>query len=100
MGLGVNFPKLSRNIELIFKDKICELSSRDGEPGGASVHCGLMVVASKEARWSAAHRWCRAWELTVGWGKKRGAPGVITGGNLERWNGEMDRMVMHKGSSW
>jgi hypothetical protein len=40
MGLGVNFPKLSRNIELFFKEKICELSSRDGEPGGASVHGG------------------------------------------------------------
>jgi hypothetical protein len=29
----------------------------------------------------------------------RGRGGVLTGGNLERWNGEMDWTVMHKGSS-
>jgi hypothetical protein len=49
MGLGVNFLELSRNIELFFKEKICELSSRDGEPGGALVHGGLTAVASREA---------------------------------------------------
>jgi hypothetical protein len=49
MGLGVNFLELSRNIELFFKEKICELSSRDGEPGGALVHGGLAAVASREA---------------------------------------------------
>jgi hypothetical protein len=73
MGLGVNLPELSRNIELFFKEKICELSSRDGEPGGASVHGGLTAVASREARQSAARRCYRAWELTAGWGKNRGA---------------------------
>jgi hypothetical protein len=70
MGLSVNFPELSRYIELFVKEKICELSSRDGEPGGASVHGGLAVVAPREAR-----RRCRARELAVGWGKRRGALG-------------------------
>jgi hypothetical protein len=70
MGLSVNFPELSRYIELFVKEKICELSSRDGEPGGASVHGGLAVVAPREAR-----RCCRARELAVGWGKRRGALG-------------------------
>jgi hypothetical protein len=50
MGLNVNLPELSRNIELFFKEKICEPSSRDGEPGSASVHGGLAAVASREAR--------------------------------------------------
>jgi hypothetical protein len=100
MGLGVNFPELSWNIELFFKEKICELSSRDGEPGGASVHGGLATVATRESRRSAAHRRCRARELTAGWGKRRGARGILTGGNLERWNDEMDQTKMHKGSSW
>jgi hypothetical protein len=70
MGLGVNLPELSRNIELFFKEKICEPSSRDGEPCGASVHGGLIAVASKEA-----HQCCRARELPVGWGEKEGSSG-------------------------
>jgi hypothetical protein len=100
MGLGVNFPELSRNIELFFKGKICELSSRDGEPGGASIHSALAAVASGEVHQSVARRCCKARELIAGWGKRRGAPGILMGGNLERWNGEMDRTTMHKGSSW
>jgi hypothetical protein len=100
MGLDVNFLELSRNIELLFEEKICELSSQDGEPSGASVHGGLAVVVSREACQSVAHRRCRARELTAGWGKRRGTPRVLTGGNLERWNSEMDRTTMHKDSSW
>jgi hypothetical protein len=69
MGLGVNLPELSRNIELFFKEKICELSSQNGEPGGALVRGGLAAVASREA-----HQSCRARELATGWGKKWGAP--------------------------
>jgi hypothetical protein len=75
MGLGVNLPELSRNIELFFKEKICESSSQDGEPGGASVHGGLAAVASREAHRSTAHRRCRAHEFAVGWGKKDGSSG-------------------------
>jgi hypothetical protein len=78
MGLGVNFPKLSRNIELFFKEKICELSSRDGEPGGASVHGGLTVVASREAHRITARRRCRARELAASWGKGEELQGVLT----------------------
>jgi hypothetical protein len=85
MGLSVNFPELSRYIELFVKEKICELSSRDGEPGGASVHGGLAVVAPREAR-----RRCRARELAVGWGKRRGALGGPHRGLRwpVRWRGE------------
>jgi hypothetical protein len=75
MGLSVNLPELSRNIELFFKEKICEPNSRDGESGGASVHGGLAAVASREAHRSAARRRCRARELAACWEKKRGAPG-------------------------
>jgi hypothetical protein len=50
MGLGVNFSELSRNIELFFKEKICELSSQNGEPDSTSVHGGLAAVVSREAR--------------------------------------------------
>jgi hypothetical protein len=74
MGLGVNLPELSTYIELFFKEKIYEPSSRDGEPGDASVNGGVAAVASREAHRSAAHRRCRARELAAGQGKKRGAP--------------------------
>jgi hypothetical protein len=93
MGLGVNFLELSRNIELFFKGKIRELSSRDGELGGASVHGELTVVASREAHRSVALRRCSAQKLTVGWGKKRGAPGGPHQG-LQwsvRWRGVIPR---------
>jgi hypothetical protein len=92
MSLGVNFPELSRNIELFFKEKICELSSRDGEPGGASVHDGLVAVASREAHRSVARRHCRAQELAVGWGKGeelRGSSRVaIWSDGTARWTGQ------------
>jgi hypothetical protein len=88
MGLSVNLPELSRNIELFFKEKICEPSSRDGEPGGASVHGGLTAVASREAHRSVARRRCRAWELTTDWGKKRELQGVLTKGFGGRLDGE------------
>jgi hypothetical protein len=82
MGLSVNFLELSRNNELFFKEKICGRSSRDGEPSGTSVHGGLTTVASTEAHRSVARRRCITRELAAGWGKRRGAPGVLTGGNL------------------
>jgi hypothetical protein len=75
MGLGANLSELLRNIELFFNKKICEPSSRDGEPGGASVRGGLAAVASREARWSVAHWCCKARELAAGWGKKEGSSG-------------------------
>jgi hypothetical protein len=84
LGLGVNLLELSRNSELFFKEKICELSSQDGEPGSASVHGGLAAVASREAR----RRWS-ARELAAGWGKKRGASGGPHHGLRGRFNGEV-----------
>jgi hypothetical protein len=88
MGLGVNLSELSRNIELFFKEKICEPSSRDGEPGGTSVHGGLAAVASREACRSAARRCYRAWELAAGWGKKGELRGVLAEGFSGRLYGE------------
>jgi hypothetical protein len=89
MGLGVNVPELSRNNELFFKEKICELSSQDGEPGGALVHGGLAAVASGEARRSVSRQRCRARELTVGWGKGEELWGssqvAISSGGTARW---------------
>jgi hypothetical protein len=53
MGLSANLSELSRNIELFFKEKICEPSSRDGEPGGTSVY-GDVVQRGSPERGSAA----------------------------------------------
>jgi hypothetical protein len=64
MGHGVNLPELSWNVELFFKEKICEPSSQDGEPGGASVHGGLVAVAPREARWR---------RLGKKWGSSKGS---------------------------
>jgi hypothetical protein len=36
------------------------------------VHSGPAAVASREARWDAARRCCRAWELTMGGAKGGG----------------------------
>jgi hypothetical protein len=92
MGLSVNLPELSRNIELFFKEKICEPSSQDGEPGGASVDSGLASVASREARRSAAEP-----ESSPRVGEKRGElRGVLTEGFGGRFDGE-ERLAAVKG---
>jgi hypothetical protein len=88
MGLGVNFPELSRNIELFFKEKICELSSRDDEPGGALVHGGLAVVAAEGITGARGRGRSGEWELAVIWGKRGGSGGVLTKGFGGRFDGE------------
>jgi hypothetical protein len=98
MGLSINFPKLSRNIELIFKEKICELSLRDGELGGASVHSGLTVVVPREACQSAAEPGS---SLRVGEkGEELRGGGVLTEGFDGQFDGEARPAAMKGKRQW
>jgi hypothetical protein len=52
-------------------DRVHGLWTAQGWP----VHGGPAIGTGRCARRSVAHRRCRAQELAVGWGKRRGAPG-------------------------
>jgi hypothetical protein len=66
-------------------DRVHELWTAQGWP----VHGGLTTGTGQHACRSAAHRRCKAQELTAGWRKRRGAPGVLTEGFYGRFNGEV-----------
>jgi hypothetical protein len=57
-------------------DKVHGLWTVQGWP----VHGGLTTGTGRRTRRSVARQRCRAQELTAGWGKRRGAPGVLTEG--------------------
>jgi hypothetical protein len=65
-------------------DRVHGLWTAQGWP----VHSGLATGTRQRAHRSTARRCHRAWELAAGWGKRRGAPGVLTEGFGGRFDGE------------
>jgi hypothetical protein len=76
-------------------DRVHGLWTTQGWP----VHGRLVSGTGQRAHQSMAHWRCRARELAAGWGKRRGAPGVLTEGFGGRFDGEA-RPAAVKGERW